>query len=68
MLPAILLSLAVFDGWTKPLLVVALFVVLELVVGAVIEPIVYSQHAGVSKVALLVAIAVWRGSGVPWVS
>lgn len=58
-LPPILFSLAVFDGWTKPLVVLALFVALELVVGAVIEPIVYSQHAGVSKAALLVAIAVW---------
>lgn len=58
-LPPILFSLAVFDGWTKPLSVVALFVVLELIVSAVVEPVVYSHGAGVSKVALLVAIAVW---------
>jgi hypothetical protein len=58
-LPPILFSLAVFDGWAKPASVVALFVVLELIVSAVVEPVVYSQHAGVSKVALLVAIAVW---------
>ena len=58
-LPSILFSLAVFDGWMKPVSVAALFVVLEVIVGGVVEPIVYSQRAGVSKVALLVAIAVW---------
>jgi hypothetical protein len=58
-LPTALFSLALFDGWTKPLSVAALFVILEVIVSGVIEPIVYSQRAGVSKVALLVAIAVW---------
>jgi predicted PurR-regulated permease PerM len=58
-LPPMLFSLAVFDGWAQPLSVAALFVILELLASAVVEPVVYSQHAGVSKVALLVAIAVW---------
>jgi AI-2E family transporter len=57
--PTVLFSLAMFDGWTKPLSVVALFVVLELIVSGAVEPILYSHRAGVSKVALLVSIAVW---------
>jgi predicted PurR-regulated permease PerM len=58
-LPPILFSLAVFDGWTKPLYIALLFIVLELIVSVGIEPVVYSQRAGVSKVALLAAVAVW---------
>jgi predicted PurR-regulated permease PerM len=57
--PPVLLSLAAFDGWAKPLSVAALFLGVDLLVSSVIEPIVYSQRAGVSKVALLVAIAFW---------
>jgi len=58
-LPPILIGLATFDGWTKPLLVVGLFAALELAVSGFIEPVLYSQRAGVSKVALLTAIAFW---------
>jgi predicted PurR-regulated permease PerM len=55
----IALSLAVFPGWTKPLLVIALFAVLEPVIYAVIEPLVYGHSIGVSQTALLVAVAFW---------
>jgi len=57
--PPILFTLATFDGWTKPLLVAGLFVGLEVVLSGFIEPVLYSQRAGVSKVALLVAVAFW---------
>jgi predicted PurR-regulated permease PerM len=57
-LPAVL-SLGVFPGWTQPLLVLALFVVVEIVVSSVVEPLLYGQSAGLSQVALLVAIAFW---------
>jgi predicted PurR-regulated permease PerM len=53
------LSLTVFDGWVRPLLVAALFLTLELVVNMVVEPVLYSHRAGVSKVALLVAVGFW---------
>ena len=53
------LGLAVFEGWTRPLLVVALFVVLELFSNLVMETILYAGSAGVSQVALLVAVAFW---------
>jgi predicted PurR-regulated permease PerM len=55
----IALSLAVFDGWQKPLLVVGLFVVIEPLIYMVLEPLLYGQSAGVSEVALLVAVAYW---------
>ncbi len=52
-------SLAAFPGWTQPLMVAGLFVVLEPLVALGIEPLVYSHRVGVSDVALLVAVAFW---------
>jgi predicted PurR-regulated permease PerM len=54
-----LVALAVFDGWLRPLLVVGLFVALELFTNLVLETYLYSQSAGVSQVALLLAVAFW---------
>jgi predicted PurR-regulated permease PerM len=53
------LSLAVFPGWLQPALVVGLYLVLELVTSMVMEPWLYGQSAGVSQVALLIAITFW---------
>jgi predicted PurR-regulated permease PerM len=53
------LSLAVFPGWLQPVLVVGLILVVELVTNSVMEPRLYGQTAGVSEVALMVAIAFW---------
>ena len=53
------LSLAVFPGWLQPALVVGLFLVLELITGWVMEPWLYGQSAGVSPVALLIALTFW---------
>jgi predicted PurR-regulated permease PerM len=55
----IALSLAVFPGWRPLLLAIALFVVAELLTNMVMEPLLYGQSAGVSQVALLVALAFW---------
>ena len=55
----ILVSLAVLPGWTRPLSVVGLFVVVELFTNLVLETILYAGAAGVSQVALLVAVAGW---------
>ena len=55
----IALSLAVFAGWVKSLLVVGLFVLLEFVASMILEPLLYSRSAGVSPVALLMATAFW---------
>jgi len=58
-LAPILMSLAVFDSWTAPLLVLALVAGLELITNMMVEPVLYGQTVGVSEVALLVMIAFW---------
>jgi predicted PurR-regulated permease PerM len=55
----IVLSFGLFNGWMNSLLVIALFVGLELATSMVLEPLLYGQSAGVSEVALLIAIAFW---------
>jgi predicted PurR-regulated permease PerM/CheY-like chemotaxis protein len=52
-------SLAVFPGWLQPTLVVGLLLVLELITGWMMEPWLYGQSAGVSPVALLIALTFW---------
>ena len=52
-------SLAVFDGWMKPLLIAGLFAVTELLIAFVLEPLFFARSAGVSSIALLVAAAFW---------
>ena len=53
------LALAVFPGWSRPLLIVGVFLALELTAYMVVEPWLYGQTAGVSPVALLVAVIFW---------
>jgi predicted PurR-regulated permease PerM len=55
----LLLSLAVFDGWTRPLIVLGLFVFTELIVSNLIEPLLYGIHTGISSLAILVAAIFW---------
>lgn len=55
----ILLSLAVFDGWSATLLVVGLFVLLELLVNNVLEPLLYGSSVGVSSLGIVVAAIFW---------
>lgn len=55
----ILLSLAMFDGWMRPLLTLGLYVVVELIVGNLIEPLVYGAQVGLSSLAILVAAVFW---------
>jgi predicted PurR-regulated permease PerM len=55
----ILVSLAALPGWTDPLWVMGLFVVLELFTNLVLETALYAGAAGVSQVALLVSLAFW---------
>ena len=55
----IALSLAVFDGWLKPLLVFLLVAGLELIVANFVEPWLYGTHVGISSLALLVIAVFW---------
>jgi predicted PurR-regulated permease PerM len=54
-----LLSFAVSDDLSRPLLVLALFGILELFNYAVLEPWLYANHTGISPVALLLSAAFW---------
>lgn len=58
LLPATL-SLAVFDGWAKPMYVAGTFIALELVSNNVLEPWVYGSKSGLSTVAVLLAALFW---------
>ena len=53
------LSVAVFNGWTKTLLILAIFFCMELVTANLIEPHVYGKHTGLSSLAILVAAIFW---------
>ena len=55
----IVVSLAALEGWTGPLQVIALFVVLELFTNLVLETVLYAGAAGVSQVALVMSVAFW---------
>jgi predicted PurR-regulated permease PerM len=55
----LLLSMAVFDGWSKPLLVLGLFVITELAVSNLVEPMLYGAHTGISSLAILMAAVFW---------
>ena len=53
------LSLAVFDGWLRPLLVFLLVAGLELIIANFVEPWLYGTHVGISALALLVTAVFW---------
>jgi predicted PurR-regulated permease PerM len=55
----IALSIAVLPGWSRPLLVLGLFLFLELITYNVAEPLLFGQSIGVSATALLIAAAFW---------
>ncbi len=54
-----MLALAVSPGWTMPVLTLALFVGLELILNNILEPLLYGAHTGVSSIALIVAAVFW---------
>jgi hypothetical protein len=55
----IVLSFAISSSWLTPLVTIALFVVLEVIVSNFIEPWLYGAHTGVSPVALIISAMFW---------
>jgi predicted PurR-regulated permease PerM len=55
----ILLSLAIFPGWTHALETLGLFATLEIIVSNFVEPPLYGSHVGLSALAVLVAAIFW---------
>ena len=55
----LLFSVARYDTWREPMMLVALYLVLEIAANMVLEPIIYGKTTGVSALALLVAAMFW---------
>ena len=55
----LILAAAVGSGWEMLLMTGALFAVLELLAGQVIEPLVYGHNTGLSPVAIIVSASFW---------
>jgi predicted PurR-regulated permease PerM/methylmalonyl-CoA mutase cobalamin-binding subunit len=55
----ILVSLAVSDGWTQPIIVVCMYIVYELVLNNVAEPMLYGSSTGVSTVGVILSAIFW---------
>jgi predicted PurR-regulated permease PerM len=53
------LAVAVDPGWTAVILTAALFLFVELLVGQVVEPLLYGHSTGISPVAVVVAAMFW---------
>jgi predicted PurR-regulated permease PerM len=59
LIPPVVFSLAMSDGWWQPLAVVLVYGTLEIVANNVFEPWLYGTSMGLSEVAQLVAAAFW---------
>ena len=55
----LLLALGAFDDWKRPLLVLAMFVVLELSTANFVEPMLYGSQTGITSLAILIAAIFW---------
>lgn len=55
----LLLAAAVDHGWSMLLMTLALYVVGEIIMGNVIEPIVQGQRTGLSPLAIVISAAFW---------
>ncbi|HYT93080.1 MAG TPA: AI-2E family transporter, partial [Gemmataceae bacterium] len=55
----LMVSIAVSPTWIPPLLVLAIFLALELVMANVVEPLWFGNGVGVTPMALLVAAVFW---------
>ena len=55
----IAISLAVFDGWVQPGLILVLFIMNELVSNNVIEPWLYGSSTGISTIGILASAVFW---------
>lgn len=57
--PPFLLSLAVFDGWGRPLTFVLIVAALEFTIANILEPLLYGKRVGLSPLAIMVAAVFW---------
>jgi predicted PurR-regulated permease PerM len=55
----LIFSVASFPDWFHPLMVVALFAVVETALNSFLEPVIYGRTTGVSALGLLIAAMFW---------
>ena len=55
----LILSIAIFTGWVRPLETFALFAVTEIIVSNFVEPLLYGAYTGISSMAILLAAIFW---------
>jgi len=55
----LIVATAVEPGWTMTLLTVALFLIVELLIGQVLEPLAYGHSSGLSPVAVVASATFW---------
>lgn len=55
----LVISFAVSEGWSQPLLTLGLFLVVELVSNNFIEPWLYASSTGLSKTAIVISAVFW---------
>jgi hypothetical protein len=55
----IAIAMAVDPGWSMALMTTALFLVVEPLIGQVIEPLVYGHSTGLTPVAVIIAATFW---------
>ena len=53
------LAVAVDPGWTMALMTIGLFLVVEPLIGQVVEPVVYGHSTGLTPVAVIIAATFW---------
>jgi hypothetical protein len=52
-------AMAISDGWSQPALVIGMFVVLELIVNNVAEPLLYGSSIGLSGLGVIISAIFW---------
>jgi len=57
--PPLLLAAAVDPGWSMVVWTAVLFVSIDIVIGQIVEPVVYGHSTGLSPVAVVVAAIFW---------
>ena len=57
--PPFVLALAVAPGWSLAFIVLGLFIVGDLAMGQIIEPLLYGHSTGLSPIAIILSAAFW---------
>ena len=57
--PPLLLALAVAPGWSLAVMVLGLFLLGDLLMGQVVEPLLYGHSTGLSPIAVVLSAAFW---------